>query len=58
MPRKTQPRVRVRIRKRGTSFFLPVCADQTAMAMVKLLIMSTMVFTVPRVMSSVLLRTQ
>src|SRR5947209_13386043 len=37
-----------------SSAFLPTCADQTAMAMVKLLRMSTAVLMVPSLMSRVL----
>src|SRR2546427_28234 len=41
MPRNTVPRTSVAIRKILTSCFFPTCADQTAMAMVKLLMMRT-----------------
>src|SRR5579863_1637691 len=54
MPRKTEPKTRVRIRKIGTSFLRLVCADHTDMAMVKLLAISTMVLKKPRFKSSML----
>src|SRR6266852_964645 len=47
MPRKTEPRARVAIRNRGTSFLWLVWADHTDMAMVKLLAISTMVLPKP-----------
>src|SRR5712664_3902711 len=54
-PRNTVPSASVEIRKMLTSCFLPTCADQTAMAMVKLLRMRTTVLPPPSTISSVLL---
>ncbi len=54
-PRKTVPRASVAIKKMLTRRFFPTWADQTAMAMVKLLMISTTVLPAPSVMSRVLL---
>src|SRR5256885_13551079 len=54
MPRNTVPSASVAITKRGTSFFLLVCADQTDMAIVKLLAISTMVLPKPSGSDSIL----
>ena len=52
MPRKTVPRTSVAIKESVTNVFLLVCADQTDMAMVKLLAIKTTVLKKPRLRSS------
>ena len=54
MPRKTVPRTSVAIKESVTNAFLLVCADETDMAIVKLLAIKTTVLKKPRFRSSIL----